>query len=198
MRVIDVFAPGVARERMGNRARGGGCNNVNNSLSLFISLWSTVMIFSQADRFYSDGPLPQDHPLHAEAERAYRQAFLSAACTACQWLRPDRFELDLALRQRQRARKHAEIQRTEPISYKSGHEVLAAQTRGRHHALDTARQAWELPHANRRDLHALLDRWLMAVRQWACAPADAVTAPPCPAEMWQHQTSVSHESGVAD
>ena len=132
---------------------------------------------------YSDSILPAGHPLRDEAERAYREAFLAGAREAMQWMHPEIEVIEFVEEQRQVARENARIERDGVEWHMPGHEVLAAQLRGRHHALSFVEQAWSRPEAERRNFTVEMDHWLTLVERWAAKPID-FSEPPRPDDDW--------------
>jgi hypothetical protein len=136
-------------------------------------------------RFYEDGHLPPDHPLKDECERAFRSAYLAAALEACQWDSPDIEAIDAAYEARHEARERAQVEVNGIYQYKPGHEVEAARTRGRHHALVFVEYAWDHPLGHDR-LPYELAGWYAHVSRWAAeltTPAE-YSCPPRPDDDW--------------
>ncbi len=136
-------------------------------------------------RFYEDGHLPPDHLLKDECERAFRSAYLTAAEEASQWDEPDFESIDAAYEARHEAREHAQVEVNGIYLYKPGHEVEAARTRGRHHALVFVEYAWDHPQGHKRLPDELAD-WYAHVARWAAeltTPAE-YSCPPCPDDSW--------------
>jgi len=135
---------------------------------------------------YGDSVLPEGHPHREQAEHAYREGFLLGAREASQWLRPDIEVIEFLEEQRQIARDNARVERDDAEWYTPGHEVLAAQLRGRHHALAFVEQAWFNPNADQRDFAVEVERWLTRVERWAAEPIgfDHPTDPPRPDDDW--------------
>ncbi len=107
-------------------------------------------------RLYDD---TGDVPPQAEVERAFRDAFLSAAREAAAWEFPDARAIERAWQERWEARRQAELTITSAqlfgdaafdefdppgthVVYRPGHEVEAARTRGRAHAFEFAKRDW--------------------------------------------------------
>ncbi len=135
---------------------------------------------------YSDGHLSPDHPLWASAESAYRKGYVSGAMQASQWLRPDRVDLDVAREQRECVRDNHSVEQNGVYLYIAGHEVHAAYTRGRHHAMAFVEQMWDRPDIDNYDVFAELERWVENVEAWAASPLDPEhqTCPPQPDDDW--------------
>jgi hypothetical protein len=132
---------------------------------------------------YGDSILPAGHLLRLDAERVYREAYLCGAREASQWLRPDIEVIEFVEEQRQIARENARIERDGAEWYIPGHEVLAAQLRGRHHALSFVEQAWSRPEAEGRNFTVEMDHWLTLAERWAAKPID-FSEPPRPDDDW--------------
>ncbi|MFN4260878.1 MAG: AAA family ATPase [Gemmataceae bacterium] len=132
---------------------------------------------------YGDSVLPEGHPLREQAEVAYREGFLAGTREASQWLRPDIEVIEFVEEQRRIARDNARVEQDGAEWYMPGHEILAAQLRGRHHALSFVEQAWCRPEVERRDFTVEIDRWLTLVERWAAKPID-FSEPPRPDDDW--------------
>lgn len=97
-------------------------------------------------------------------------------------------EIDAAKVQREQLREDYAVYeagdagpKTRHLGYRQGHEVPAAEWRGRHHAMAFVLEPWQ--HLDTADVDvfdpALLRRWLDAVENWASAPIGTDTiAPP--------------------
>jgi len=98
-------------------------------------------------------------------------------------------EIDAAKVQREQLREDYAVYeagdagpKTRHLGYRQGHEVPAAEWRGRHHAMTFVLEPWH--HLDTADVDvfdpALLRRWLDAVENWASSPIDTtlVTPPP--------------------
>jgi hypothetical protein len=138
---------------------------------------------------YQDGMLDADHPLWEPAEQAYRDGFLSGAVKASQWLQPDRVDLDTAIEMRERVRNNHTVERDGLYFYVPGHEVLAARTRGRHHAMAFVEYMFERPDVRRHKYRAILESWVEKVEAWAAEKLDPehVAVPPMPDEDWPEE-----------
>lgn len=90
-------------------------------------------------------------------------------------------EIDAAKVQREQLREDYAVYeagdagpKTRHLGYRQGHEVPAAEWRGRHHAMAFVLEPWQ--HLDTADVDvfdpALLRRWLDAVENWASAPID--------------------------
>jgi hypothetical protein len=112
---------------------------------------------SDCVRFYEDGANWPTTPETAAAEREYRKAFYNAACESMHLQYDELLDaIEEACEERQRVREQAEVLipssvyfnhpglDSEQIAYRRGHEVNAARVRGRHQALDLARQFWDM------------------------------------------------------
>lgn len=97
-------------------------------------------------------------------------------------------EIDAAKIQREHLREDYAVYeagdagpKTRHLGYRPGHEVPAAEWRGRHHAMTFVLEPWH--HLDTADVDvfdpALLRRWLEAVENWASAPieTDLITPP---------------------
>jgi hypothetical protein len=128
---------------------------------------------------YEDGILPDGHPIREQAERAYRSAYLAAANQAALWDEPDIEAVEAARHARADARFAAIVGIEQGCyHYAADHAVAAARTRGRHHALEFACQAWERDDAEPHDTPTVLQRWLAEVIRWAEGPRDEISLPP--------------------
>ena len=155
------------------------------------------------DRLYDEGPdwfaTPNASP---EAERAYREAYRAGAEEACQWDFPDVDAVAAAEEARNAVRRQAETLVTSAqlfnnpsfddyevkgthFVYRKGYDVAAATARGRHHALDVAKQDWwdlaDLGLDDDEDIRRLFMRpWSAAVAAWCQGSLERSTWPPCP------------------
>jgi len=131
-------------------------------------------------------------------ERAFRQGFVEEARRVLrEWVDPDDEtfdpwgEIEAAHRLRLRIRGRYTVygpgragRKTYHLGYRPGHEIAAARSRGRHHALAYVAQSWE--EADDLDTldHLVLPAWLMAVEQWANGLIrSGVTPPPRPLQI---------------
>lgn len=96
-------------------------------------------------------------------------------------------EIDAAKAQREHLREDYAVYeagdagpKTRHLGYRQGHEVPAAEWRGRHHAMTFVLEPWQ--HLDTADVDvfnpALLRRWLDAVENWASAPIDTTIVTP--------------------
>jgi hypothetical protein len=159
------------------------------------------------ERSYDDGAcyvgLPYDQAEAAEAERAFRDAFVATAhLVGREWRAVDTKAIEASCQARQQALRQAEVlipsadyfgvtdpeQRerfsAEQIAYQPGHRVEASRLRGIHHAMVYVEQAWE-------ELEIegaawaffttfVLQRWTEAVDQWTALPINLGRCRPPP------------------
>lgn len=139
--------------------------------------------------FYEDGVLAADHPLWERAERAYRDGFLTGALQASQWVQPDQVELGFAKEQRERVRENYRVERDGLYFYVPGHQVWAAYTRGRHHAMAFVETMFERPDVRQQEYRLILESWLEKVEAWAAEELDPqkVSLPPLPDDDWPEE-----------
>jgi putative DNA primase/helicase len=161
------------------------------------------------------------HPeCEAEAERAYRDAFVAAAREASEWDFPDLEQIEAAWEARREVRRQATIE--VPSSayfndpsfddfevigmqavYRVGHEVPASRARGRVQAFELAKQDWweldDLGLNDDEEIRRLFMRpWLEAVATWAAEKPDEGWPPPRPLERFtpaQWRCVVSKQQG---
>ena len=139
-------------------------------------------------QFYNDGPDFPRTPLLAEAERAYRHAYSIGAWQTLRWREPDDDLIETLRLARKAERQMAEVfvqssfmfgdprMDSEQIAYREGHDIDAALARGKHQAVELARQCWdELADQGfpEEDIAPLVFRpWYEAVLAWAMAPIE--------------------------
>jgi len=131
-------------------------------------------------------------------ERAYRQGFVEEARRVLrEWVDPDDEtfdpwgEIEAAHRLRLKIRERYTVygpgcagRETYHLGYRPGHEIAAARSRGRHHALAYVAQSWEKADDLDTLDHLVLPAWLMAVEQWANGLIrSGVTPPPRPLQI---------------
>lgn len=134
-------------------------------------------------QFYNDSLDFPKTPLQMEAERAYRAGFCVAACATARWRSPDEAFIESLRRSRKDMRRRAEVlvpssqlfgnpdMDSDQIVYRAGHDVDAARARGKHQAVEIARQCWEAmedegyPEDHIAPL--VLGPWIAEVRAWA-------------------------------
>jgi len=138
-------------------------------------------------RFYRDGPDWPTSPQKNAAERYYRVAFLEAAREAATWPVPDNLAIAKAWAERRKARRDAEASIDGGIvTYRRGHEIEAAQTRGRVHGFEFVRQCFEaLKDAGmdeKRIGPLVIQPWVEHVARWAGREIDpnVIHPPPRP------------------
>lgn len=134
--------------------------------------------------------VPPEH-VAIMAEQAYRDAYLAGAREAAAWDFPDIEAIEAAYQARRRAREAAEAGVDKGrVLYRAGHEVEAARSRGRHHALEFAAQAWERfsdqGWPDERIAREIIAPWLPNVEQWAAGDIEPTRAvmPPRPDDAW--------------
>ncbi|RLS52883.1 MAG: hypothetical protein DWH91_15565 [Planctomycetota bacterium] len=151
-------------------------------------------------QFYNDSLDFPKTPLQMEAERAYRAGFCAAACATARWRSPDEALIESLRKSRKDVRRRAEVlvpssvlfgnpdMDSDQIVYRAGHDVNAANARGKHQAVEIARQCWEAmedegyPEEHLAQL--VLGPWIAEVRVWANELIDPnrMIPPPRPEE----------------
>ena len=150
--------------------------------------------------FYNDGPDAPWTPILAEAERAYRHAYSIGAWQTLRWQEPDDELIEKLWLARKAERQLAEVyvpssfmygdpnMDSDQIVYREGHDIDAALARGKHQAVELARQCWdELADQGfpEEDIAPLVFRpWYEAVLKWATGPVEPtkISAAPRPEE----------------
>jgi hypothetical protein len=154
------------------------------------------------DRLYNDTIEPATTPLLAEAEKAFCDAFLAGAREVVEWEFPDVDSIEAAKEARETARRQAEVLVTSAqlfndpsyddydppgthYVYRIGHEIEASRTRGRHQAMELAKQDWwdlaDLGFDDDEEIRREFIRpWVTAVATWATAEPDGFWPPPRP------------------
>lgn len=106
-------------------------------------------------QLYNDGPDAPWTPILAEAERAYRHAYSIGAWQTLRWQEPDDDLIETLRLARKAERQMAEVyvsssfmfgdpnMDSEQIVYRKGHDIDAALARGKHQAVELARQCWD-------------------------------------------------------
>ena len=175
----------------------------------------------QYARFYNDSSGWPHPDCEKEAERAYRDAFLAAAREASEWEFPDVDAVEAAKAAREQARRQAEVLVTSAqlfndpswddydppgthYVYRIGHEVEASRTRGRHQAMELAKQDWwELADLGLDDdaeiRRLFMKPWTHAVATWASGPIDSAWPPSRPLDQFaplQWQAILSKQQGI--
>jgi len=141
------------------------------------------------ERFYEDGPEFPKNDLHVEAEKAFRDSFVKGAHEAKRWEKPDFAAIEDARKAREKVRNKNSIRvKDGHYAYLPGHQIEAAATRGRHHALEFVNQDWDflVKHSkvDGRSVRFLLFIWASHVSRWSYENMDplVVSPPPRPEE----------------
>ncbi len=151
-------------------------------------------------QFYNDSLDFPKTPLLMEAERAYRFGFMAAAAATSRWRSPDEEFIESLRRSRKDMRRRAEVlvpssvlfgnpdMDSDQIVYRAGHDVNAANARGKHQAVEIARQCWEAledeGYPEEQLAPLVLGPWIAQVRVWANEPIEPnrMIPPPRPEE----------------